>query len=133
MNSTLQPRRLTFVVINGKPSSYGYSTDDDPPRVYFQCTLSKQELDGAKIMFLQPDDDDWEDFHQQFDDDAWECDLCGGDGVRELHDAPEEWGEDCCVEKNRLIPCRGCAEVEREKNLAMCRFLLKQIAERSSA
>ena len=36
------------------------------------------------------------------------CDRCGGDGMIELHDAPEMWGEDCCSEENRLMTCPDC-------------------------
>lgn len=36
------------------------------------------------------------------------CDRCGGDGMIELHDAPELWGEDCCSEANRVITCPDC-------------------------
>lgn len=39
----------------------------------------------------------------------WEdCDVCGGDGMRECMDAPDEWGEDCPSEVNHLITCREC-------------------------
>lgn len=57
--------------------------------------------------------DDWDDV--EFMCPIGECDLCGGDGVRELHDAPEEWGEDFCAEENRLITCPECEEIEKQR------------------
>lgn len=55
----------------------------------------------------------WSEAHQW----GGECELCGGEGVREYNDAPEEWGEDCPSEVNHLIPCRGCAELELDKRI----------------
>jgi len=37
------------------------------------------------------------------------CDQCGGDGVVELEDTPELWGEDCFSEENRLVTCPSCS------------------------
>lgn len=73
-----------------------------------------------------PTKDDWGEFYAGYDDDAWECDLCGGEGFREYLDAPEEWGEDCPSEMNHLIRCRGCEEIERAKRRAMVAFMLKK-------
>jgi len=36
------------------------------------------------------------------------CERCGGEGMVELHDAPDQWGEDCCCEENRTITCPDC-------------------------
>lgn len=36
------------------------------------------------------------------------CDQCGGDGVVELQETPELWGEDCFCEQNRLVTCPSC-------------------------
>ena len=36
------------------------------------------------------------------------CERCGGEAMMELRDCPELWGEDCFVEKNRLVMCPEC-------------------------
>lgn len=36
------------------------------------------------------------------------CEQCCGDGVVELIDTPELWGEDCFSEENRLVTCPSC-------------------------
>lgn len=36
------------------------------------------------------------------------CDQCGGDGVVQLSDTPELWGEDCFCEIDRLVTCPSC-------------------------
>lgn len=52
---------------------------------------------------------------EYWDDDGDDtCSCCGGDGVVELVDHPELWGEDCLSEINRLVPCPECLERERE-------------------
>lgn len=42
------------------------------------------------------------------DPEGHECVRCGGDGVVELHDAPDLWGEDALSEENELVPCPEC-------------------------
>ena len=60
----------------------------------------------------EDDDEDWDE--EAIDDDPWmdngktECGRCGGDGHIELSEAPELWGEDCMMEKNRLVECPDC-------------------------
>lgn len=36
------------------------------------------------------------------------CGRCGGDGVINLSDAPDLWGEDCFCEIDRLVTCPSC-------------------------
>lgn len=38
----------------------------------------------------------------------FDCERCGGEEFMELADCPEEWGEDCMSEENRLIVCPEC-------------------------
>lgn len=42
------------------------------------------------------------------EDDDGECPTCGGDGLSTPHDHPEVWGEDACVEEDRVITCPDC-------------------------
>jgi len=42
------------------------------------------------------------------DDDGPGCACCGDEGLVELEDHPELWGEDCFVEENRLVTCPEC-------------------------
>lgn len=124
----LKAGALTILTVNDEPiglcrvvkNDYG-STD-----VYFPRGFKPK--DGMRIRWFQPTDEDWDDFYAQYNDDHWECTLCGGDGVREYMDAPEECGEDCPSERNHLIPCRECDEIERDKLIAMGRFLLARAA-----
>lgn len=82
--------------------------------------------DGMRIVFLQADEDAWDEFYRQWDDDAWDCHVCGGSRVREYMDAPEEWGGDCPSEENHLIECRECGFIEVERLRAMAGFLWKR-------
>jgi hypothetical protein len=77
-------------------------------------------------------DDDWQD--DDFGDDepiscpacghsptrSRHCGVCGGEGTRELQDAPEEWGEDIMAEENRLIGCRECDSTGIERWCPKC-------------
>lgn len=51
---------------------------------------------------IEDDYDDWD--GEEHDP----CERCGGEGTLELRDCPELWGEDCFVEKNRLVMCPEC-------------------------
>lgn len=62
-------------------------------------------------------DETWTEAHEW----AGDCDLCGGEGFRELQDAPDEWGEDCLSERNRLIPCKGCRERDQDIRVHIAR------------
>lgn len=87
----------------------------------------KRELDGRRLRFLQADPHDRADFdREQGEGDLEECELCGGEGVREYEDAPDEWGEDCPSEPNHLIPCRGCVEIARDRERAFAAWLLRR-------
>lgn len=74
-------------------------------------------VDLIMSLSMAASDDAWIEAHEWGGD----CELCGGEGFREYNDAPDEWGEDCPSEINHLIPCRGCAELEREKRLRVIR------------
>ena len=113
---------LTFVYIDRELVGCGYCQGDGS--VPFETTPDKLR-DGAAVMFLQPDDDDWDAFYTQYDPDAWDCDRCGGEGHMEYNDCPEAWGEDCPSEVNHLVECPNCNEAERAKLRAMGAFLLK--------
>lgn len=80
------------------------------------CEPLLGEIDLIGALCACADEDDWMEAHEW----AGECDLCGGDGVREYLDAPDEWGEDCPSEQNHLIACRGCAELQRDVRLRLC-------------
>ena len=120
---SLEPGLLTFTYIDGVLVGCGYCQADGS--VLFRTPPDKLR-DGAMVMFLQADDDDWDSFYEQYDQDAWDCERCGGEGHMEYNDCPEVWGEDCPSEVNHLVECPTCREVEREKNQALGRFLLKR-------
>lgn len=129
MNQTLVRNERCFIYVDDQPLGTGWVREDGSiefPRGY-------EPKDGHRIVFLQADEWDHDEFDRQFDDDAWVCDTCGGEGHREYMDAPDEWGEDCPSEPNHLIPCRYCDEVERDKLRAFAVFLWKKHTERSGA
>lgn len=118
----LQPG-LVYVVLDDVPIGMGICRQDG--KIDFKLPdVPKGELDGSKIRFLQGDEHDWDEFCQRYDQDAWECELCGGDGVREYNDAPDEWGEDCPSALNHLIPCRGCRAMTLARHEAFAKYLL---------
>lgn len=96
-----------------------------PAQVRF---LSMEPLLGRVDLFksVKPTPEDVDAFYQQFDDDAWQCDRCGGGGVVEYDDAPEEWGEDCPSLQNHLIPCRQCGEIDYQRQQSIDHYLVKQ-------
>lgn len=100
------------------------ATNDLSPVAFLSCEPLLGPVD--LLAAFEPTDHDWDEFYAQYDHDAWTCDLCGGEGVREYNDAPDEWGEDCPSQVNHLIPCRGCAEVARDKHRAIREMLFKR-------
>lgn len=54
---------------------------------------------------------------QAYDDDHT-CFKCGGEGLMQLSDCPEEWGEDSFSEVDRLIECPDCAEERERRQIA---------------
>ncbi|MCG8406699.1 MAG: hypothetical protein MI923_16005 [Phycisphaerales bacterium] len=117
--SALETGKLTFFYVDDQVA--GTCSVDEHGGVHFPVGFVPK--DGQRLRFAQPDDWDWDEFYAQYDEDAWECDLCGGEGFREYVDAPDEWGEDCPSEPNHLIPCRGCDENERAKLRALAEFM----------
>lgn len=81
------------------------------------------QFDWSCVAIPEPTDYEWDEVNAQ----DWECTLCGGEGFREYNDAPEEWGEDCPSEPNHLIPCRECAEIERDRKLAAHKLVIDRL------
>lgn len=70
---------------------------------------------------------DWDEFYSGYDQDAWDCPSCGGEGSVEYMDHPEVWGEDCPSEANHLVACPECPKNERERDEAIHRWKFERL------
>ena len=110
------PRRVCRVLLR--------ATEDARLEELVNITAAECKAEGIVI-----EDEDWDLFYQDegYDDDAWECPTCGGEGSVEYMNHPEVWGEDCPSLANHLVACPGCPENKRRKDEAIHRWKFRDL------